>query len=217
MGSWVVFLAVLTINHYILDFIINRLLLLPTPLRLRMASSLSSFLLPMLLTVGCVALVMNIMSAKKMNKSLVQNVERVQADLKVAMDTSQECSKQLEMKSGDLTAKDQQLASLTNNVNVLTDEKNKMVEQVTQLQAELDQANADKDALAAEKNNLANDLEELKASNVAKEEKAPEVDAPNPEVPKKEAAKVESPKEEAKPQEEQKGGAPKEDSPAEGA
>merc|ERR1711892_957174 len=193
MGSWVVFLAVLTINHYILDFIINRLLLLPTPLRLRMASSLSSFLLPMLLTVGCVALVMNIMSAKKVNKSLVQNVERVQEDLRVAMDTSQECSKQLEMKSGDLTAKDQQLASLTNNVNVLTDEKNKMVEQVTQLQAELDQANADKD---------------------------PEVDAQNPEVPKEEAPKDQAPKEESQreevePQEEEK--APKQEAPAEGA
>merc|ERR1711892_945269 len=209
MGSWVVFLAVLTINHYILDFIINRLLLLPTPLRLRMASSLSSFLLPMLLTVGCVALVMNIMSAKKVNKSLVQNVERVQADLRVAMDTSQECSKQLEMKSGDLTAKDQQLASLSNNVNVLTDEKNKMGEQVTQLRAELDQAHADKNALAADRNNLANDLEELKASKSEEAATAPEVDAQNPEVPKEEAPKdkapkEESPKEEVDPQEEEK-------------
>merc|ERR1711892_1259900 len=209
MGSWVVFLAVLTINHYILDFIINRLLLLPTPLRLRMASSLSSFLLPMLLTVGCVALVMNIMSAKKVNKSLVQNVERVQADLRVAMDTSQECSKQLEMKSGDLTAKDQQLASLADNLNVLTDEKNKMVEQVTQLQAELAQANVDKDALGAKRNSLANDLDILKASKSEEDAKAPEVDAQNPEVPKEEAPKdqapkEESPKEEVKPQEEEK-------------
>merc|ERR1711892_681076 len=213
MGSWVVFLAVLTINHYILDFIINRLLLLPTPLRLRMASSLSSFLLPMLLTVGCVALVMNIMSAKNVNKSLVQNVERVQADLRVAMDTSQECSKQLEMKSGDLTAKDQQLASLANNVNVLTDEKNKMGEQVTQLRAELDQANADKDALAANKNNLANDLEELKASKSGEDAKNPEV--PKEEAPKDQAPKEESPKEEVEPQEEEK--APKQEAPAEGA
>ena len=173
-----------------------------------MASSLSSFLLPILLTVGCVALVMNIMSAKKVNKSLVVNVERVQADLMVAMDTSQECSKQLEMKSGDLTAKDQQLASLADNVNVLTDEKNKMGEQVTQLQAELDQANADKDALAAEKNNLANDLEELKASKSKtmsdEAAKAPEVDAQNLEVPKEEAPKDQAPKEES----------PKEESPS---
>ena len=34
---------------------------------------------------GCVALVMNIMSAKKVNKSLVENVETAQADLRVAM------------------------------------------------------------------------------------------------------------------------------------
>ena len=141
----------------------------------------------MLLTVGCVALVMNIMSAKKVNKSLVENVEKVQADMRVAMDTSQECSKQLEMKTGDMAAKNQQLASLADNVNALTEEKNKMVEQVNQLQAELAQANVDKDALAAEKNSLANDLEALKASISDKApEEAPKEDGPNPETPKEE-------------------------------
>ena len=86
-----------------------------------MSGSLSSWLFPVLLTIGCVALVMNIMNAKKVNKSLLQNIERAQTDLRVAMDTSMECSNQLEMKSVDMTAKDRQLASLATNVNTLTE------------------------------------------------------------------------------------------------
>ena len=104
-------------------FFPHRLLLLPVPVQLRMGRNLSSIFFPFLLTVGCVALVMNIISAKKVNKSLVENVETAQADLRVAMDTSKDCNKQLEMKNGDLAAKDQELDSLAGNVNDLTDEK----------------------------------------------------------------------------------------------
>eukprot|EP00092_Neocalanus_flemingeri_P066470 GFUD01080981.1.p1 GENE.GFUD01080981.1~~GFUD01080981.1.p1 ORF type:complete len:134 (+),score=71.85 GFUD01080981.1:94-495(+) len=133
-----------------------------------MAGSLSSWLVPVLLTVGCVTLVMNILNAKKVNRSLVENIERAQADLRVAMDTSQGCIKELEMKSADMTAKDQQLASLTANVNTLTDEKNKIQEQVNQLQQQLDQANSEKDKLT-------NELEAAKA---------PKKEAPKEEPPK---------------------------------
>jgi Tfp pilus assembly PilM family ATPase len=77
-----------------------------------------------------IALVMNIMSTKKVNKSLLDNIEGAQAYLRVAMDTSMEYSKQLEIKSADLTAKEQQLASLAANVNTLTNEKNQMQEQL---------------------------------------------------------------------------------------
>eukprot|EP00092_Neocalanus_flemingeri_P086464 GFUD01108967.1.p1 GENE.GFUD01108967.1~~GFUD01108967.1.p1 ORF type:complete len:141 (-),score=68.30 GFUD01108967.1:96-518(-) len=140
-----------------------------------MASSLSSWLVPVLLIVGCVALAMNILNAKKVNRSLVENVEKAQADLMVAMDTSQDCSKQLEGKSADMQAKDQQLASLTANVNTLTDEKNQIQEQVNQLQAQIDQANSEKDALVAEKDKLTNELEAAKA---------PKKEAPKEEPPK---------------------------------
>eukprot|EP00092_Neocalanus_flemingeri_P046062 GFUD01051734.1.p1 GENE.GFUD01051734.1~~GFUD01051734.1.p1 ORF type:complete len:134 (+),score=70.11 GFUD01051734.1:72-473(+) len=133
-----------------------------------MAGSLSSWLVPVLLTVGCVTLVMNILNAKKVNRSLVENIERAQADLRVAMDTSQDCSKQLEMKSAEMQAKDQQLASLTANMNTLTDEKNKIQEQVNQLQQQLDQANSEKDKLT-------NELEAAKA---------PKKEAPKEEPPK---------------------------------
>ena len=111
-----------------------------------MASPLSSWLLPALLTIGCIALVMNIMNAKKVNKSLLTNIDSAQAEMKVAMDSSMECSKQLEMKTSDLTAKDQQLA------------RNNIQEQLEQLQEQLDKVNAGKDALEAENNQRANDL-----------------------------------------------------------
>ena len=87
---------------------------------------------------------MNIISAKKVNKSLVENVETAQADLRVAMDTNKDCNKQMEMKNGDLAAKDQELVSIASNVNVLTDEKKNIEDQINQLQAELNQAYADK-------------------------------------------------------------------------
>ena len=137
----------------------------PLQLPITMASSLSSWLLPALLTIGCVALVMNIMNAKKMNKSLLTNIDSAQAEMKVAMDTSIECSKQLEMKTSDLTAKDQQLASLTANVDTLTQEKNNIQEQLEQSQEQLDKINADKDALEAEKNQLGNELEIAKVND----------------------------------------------------
>ena len=81
-----------------------------------MAGNLCSWLLPALLTLGCVALLINMLNAKKMNKSLLTNIDSAQAEMKVAMDSSMECSKQLEMKTSDLTAKDQQLATVTANL-----------------------------------------------------------------------------------------------------
>ena len=124
--------------------------------------SLSSWLLPALLTLGCVALVMNITNAKKMTKSLLTNIDSAQAEMKVAMDTSMECSKQLEMKTSDLTAKDQQLASLTANVDTLTQERNNIKDQLDQKKKLFDRVNSDKDVPAAEKEQLESDLEMAK-------------------------------------------------------
>jgi septal ring factor EnvC (AmiA/AmiB activator) len=144
-----------------------------------MASNLSSWFFPALLTIGCIALVMNIMNAKKMNKSLLTNIDSAQAEMKVAMDSSMECSKQLEMKTSDMTAKDQQLASLTANVDTLTQERNNIQEQLEQLQEQLENVNADKDAIETEKNQLANDIEmaigndEGEPKDEAKVEEAP--------------------------------------------
>ena len=67
--------------------------------------------------------------------------------MKVAMDNSQDCSKQLEMKSSDPTSKDQSLASLTAEVKNLTGERNQMQEELVQLQEQLD---GDKGAIDAE-------------------------------------------------------------------
>eukprot|EP00092_Neocalanus_flemingeri_P059198 GFUD01070698.1.p1 GENE.GFUD01070698.1~~GFUD01070698.1.p1 ORF type:complete len:128 (+),score=59.91 GFUD01070698.1:116-499(+) len=103
-----------------------------------MASSVSSWLVPVLLTVGSLFLVMNILNARKTNKSLVDDIERARSDVRVAMDTSQDCSKKLDANTADMTAKDQQLASLNADVKTLTEEKNKIQEELIQLQAQLD-------------------------------------------------------------------------------
>ena len=111
---------------------------------------------------------MNIMNAKMMNNSLLTSIDSAQAEMKVAMDSSMECSKQLEMKTSDLTAKDQQLASLTANVDTLTQERNNIKDQLDQLKKLFDRENSDKDDLAAEKEHLESDLEGTKRRKTRK-------------------------------------------------
>ena len=104
-------------------------------------------MIPALLITGCVALGMNILNTRKMNKSLVEKIERARSDMKVAMDTSKDCTKQLEMKSSDQTAHEQKLTSLTVEVENLTNERNKIQEELIELQEQMD---GDKNAVDAE-------------------------------------------------------------------
>ena len=67
--------------------------------------------------------------------------------MKVAMETSQDCTKQLEMKSSDQTADEQKLTSLTVEVENLTDERNKIQQELIELQEQMD---GDKNAVDAE-------------------------------------------------------------------
>jgi hypothetical protein len=82
-----------------------------------MASNISAWLVPVLLAVACMALVINIFHARKVNTSLVDDITNAQADLQVAADNSHECIKKLGAKNAEMTAKNQQVASLTDNVN----------------------------------------------------------------------------------------------------
>ena len=104
-------------------------------------------MIPVLLITGCLALGVNILNTRKMNKSLVEKIERARSDMKVAMDTSQDCTKQLEMKSSDQTAHEQKLTSLTVEVDNLTNERNKIQEELIELQEQMD---GDKNAVDAE-------------------------------------------------------------------
>ena len=109
-----------------------------------MANNISAWLVPILLAVGCIALVMTIFHTRNVNKSLVVDIEQAQADLQVASDNSQDCSNKLEAQSADMSAKDQQLATIT-------DEKTKIQEQLNQVTTQLEQANAASSALQTEK------------------------------------------------------------------
>merc|ERR1739838_495695 len=86
------------------------------------------------------------------------DIEQTEADLRVASDNSQSCKKQLDAKTVDMTAKDQQVAALIGNVATLTEEKTTIQEQVTQLTAQLEEANTAKTALQAERDKLATEL-----------------------------------------------------------
>merc|ERR1719341_2780426 len=98
----------------------------------------SPWLAPVLLIASCVALGANILNTREVNQSLVEKIERARSDMKVAMDTSQECTKQLETKSSDQNAHDQKLANLTVDVETLTNERNSIQEELIQLQEQLD-------------------------------------------------------------------------------
>ena len=136
-----------------------------------MERNISSWIVPILLAVGCIALVMNIFQARKVNKNLMGDIEQAEAELQVASDNSQSCKKQLDAKTADMTAKDQQVAALTGNVATLTEEKTSIQEQVTQLTAQLEEANTAKTALQAEKDKLATEVAAAKkaAAEVEKE------------------------------------------------
>ena len=97
-------------------------------------------MVPPLLVVACMALVINIFHNKKVNNSLMSDMETAQADLRVAADNSQDCSKKLEAKNAEVVAKDQQVATLTASVTTLTEEKAKMQEELTQLKAKEEKA-----------------------------------------------------------------------------
>ena len=135
-----------------------------------MERNISSWIVPILLAVGCIALVMNIFQAKKVNKSLVVDIEQAQADLQVASDNGQDCKKQLDAKIADISAKDQQVATLTGNVDTLTEEKTKIQEELSQLTVQMEKANATIAALQADKDKPATELEAGKPAEAPKEE-----------------------------------------------
>ena len=157
------------------------------------ANSVSSSLVPLLLISGCIILIVNINSTRKVNKSLTQDVEKVQGDLKMAMDTATNCNNQLEEKGKELADKDNQIASLNDNINNLNGEKNELNEKLKQLQDQLDQVTNEKNSVETEKNNLANELKAAKAEVAPKKEEA---EAPKEEGKKEEAAPKEEKKEE---------------------
>merc|ERR1711892_1238539 len=119
-----------TVNYYLIQVITIY----------NMSANTSSWLVPLLLVVACMALVINIFHNKKVNNTLVSDMETAQADLRVAADNSQDCSKKLEAKNAEVVAKDQQVATLTASVNTLTEEKTKMQEELTQLKAKEEKA-----------------------------------------------------------------------------
>ena len=88
-----------------------------------MASNIGSWLVPVLLGIGCVALFLTSFQTRKVNKSLAGDIERVRADLLTASSKEQECNKKLDAKNGEVAPKDKQIADLTANVNTLTEEK----------------------------------------------------------------------------------------------
>merc|ERR1739838_383648 len=119
----------------------------------------------------------NIFQAKKVNKSLVVDIEQTQADLQVASNNGQDCKKQLDAKIADMTSKDQQVAALTGNVATLTEEKTKIQEELNQLTVQMEKANATIAALQADKDKPETELEAGKSAE-AKPEETPKEDAP---------------------------------------
>ena len=134
-----------------------------------MSGNTSGWLVPLLLVVACMALVIHIFHNKKVNSTLVTNIDTAQADLKVATDNSQDSSNKLEAKitelaakNTELLAKDEQMANLTDSVNTLTLEKAKILHELAQSMNELTQLKkqAETTNLAVEEVNEAKQVQE---------------------------------------------------------
>ena len=119
-----------------------------------MSSNISAWLVPVLLAVFCVVLVGKIFHTRKVNKSLVGDIETAQAELQVASYDDKECDKKLKAKIAEVAPKDEQVATLTVSVSTLTKEKTNMQEQITKLTADLEEAKAAQTTLKAEKDKL---------------------------------------------------------------
>merc|ERR1739838_1046654 len=125
----------------------------------------------------------NIFQAKKVNKSLVVDIEQAQADLQVASNNGQDCKKQLDAKIADMTARDQQEATLTGNVATLTEEKTKIQEELNQLTVQMEKANATINALQADKDKPEPEAEAGKSAEAKTEEEPTEDDKKEKEKP----------------------------------
>merc|ERR1712106_1104889 len=107
--------------------------------------------------------------------SLVVDIEQAQADLQVASHNGQDCKKQLDAKIVDMTAKDQQVATLTGNVATLTEEKTKIQEELSQLTVQMEKANATINTLQSDKDKPETEVEAGKPAE-AKSEESPKED-----------------------------------------
>ena len=130
------------------------------------------WLLPSILSIGCLALLMNIMQARKLNNSLKERMDQALTETKVAMDASMECDKQLQMKNTALVSKDEQVRSMTATVDTLSEDRDKLEEKLMALQDSLDKVNAEKKNLEGEKEQLQNerDLSKDKEAKSAENE-----------------------------------------------
>ena len=101
-----------------------------------------------MLAITCLVLVINIIIIYRDKKAKESLVETMEGDLQVALD--------------DTTAKDQQIANLTEKVNTMGAEKTKVEEELIKTKSSLESANAAKKALHDEREKMSAELDALK-------------------------------------------------------
>ena len=102
--------------------------------------AICALLVLFILLVTCLSMVINILHTRKINNTLVTEIEIAKEDLLVASDKTQGCGKNLEGKNADMTSNDEHVASLTNDVKTFKEENAKDEEQLNHSTAKLKQA-----------------------------------------------------------------------------
>ena len=87
---------------------------------------MANSVIPILLAITCTTLVISIFKARKTNKSLIEKTEKTEAELKLALT-------EVTAKTADLTAKDKEVASLTDRLNSMDGEKTKIQEELKKI------------------------------------------------------------------------------------
>ena len=101
-----------------------------------------------MLAIMCMFLVINMFIIYREQKAKESLMETMEGDLQVALD--------------DTTAKDQQIANLTEKVNTMGAEKTKVEEALIKTKSSLESANAAKKALHDEREKMSAELDALK-------------------------------------------------------
>ena len=143
-----------------------------------MLSSASTWLVPVMLGVACIALSLTLLHNKKANKALMADMEVAQASLLQTADKERDCTKKLAEKTAELAPKDQAVATCN-------DEKGKLQEQVSQLTAELESFKNNQTEMKTANEKLTADLKAANdAAAAAKEAAAKDAAAAKEKDPK---------------------------------
>ena len=83
-------------------------------------------LLPLMLIAGCMMLLVSIWTTKKMNSSLLDELQRSRAEMEISEENSETCGRDLDRKTEDVDRKLREIKNLKKKVAKVTEENSQI-------------------------------------------------------------------------------------------